>query len=121
MRALVHLSAEALADSMSLTALTFLVRHHEVVVACAKCGPAMSVVTALRRVVPTRRVVALLVSGEIALQERRLIEELLAEGTIPLVLTTEDPVAARLVNWMWLQAACIYVLPAEPGGNPLLD
>lgn len=112
MRALVHLSAEALADPSSLTALTALVRRHEVVMVCAKCGSAMGVVTALRRAIPRRRVVALLVSGEVAIQERRLIEELLAEGTVPLILTTEDPAAARLVNWVWLEAGGIYVFPA---------
>jgi hypothetical protein len=112
MRALVHLSAEALADPPSLTALTSLVRRHQVVMVCAQCGSAMSVIAALRRAIPRKRVVALLVSGEIAIQERRLIIEMLGEGIIPLVLTTEEPAAARLVNWVWLQASGIFVLPA---------
>jgi hypothetical protein len=111
MLALVHLNAEALADPPSMALLTAMARRHRLVVVCAQCGPAMGVLRALREIIPLHRLVAILVSGEVAVQERRLIHELLDEGQVPLVLSTARPPQARLVNWEWLRPAVILVLP----------
>ena len=111
MLALVHLNADALVDPQSMALLTVLARRHRLVIVCARCGPAVEVISSLREIIPRRRFVAILVNGEIAVQERRLISELLDEGQIPLVLSMAAPPAARLVNWVWLRPGIILVLP----------
>src|SRR3954464_8156420 len=111
MLALVHLNADALADPPSMALLTVLARRPRLGVVVAQCGPAMDVVRALHDIIPRRRVVAIPVSGEVAIQERRLIRELLDEGQTPLILSTARPPQARLVNWVWLRPSVILVLP----------
>jgi hypothetical protein len=111
MLALVHLNADALADPPSMALLTVMARRHRLVVVCAQCGSAMGVLRALREIIPRHRVVTLLVEGEVAVQERRLIRQLLDEGQVPLVLSTARPPQARLVNWVWLRPGVILVLP----------
>jgi hypothetical protein len=111
MLALIHLNADALADPQSMALVTVMARRHRLVVVCARCGPPMDVITSLREIIPPKRVVAILVNGEVAVQERRLISELLDEGQIPLVLSMAAPSAARLVNWVWLRPAVVLVLP----------
>src|SRR5689334_10770981 len=112
MLTLVHLLPAALADPASTTALSSLAATDELVLVCAGCSPIDGVMPALRRVLPRQHVVALLVDGEVQLHERRLIEELLDEGSVPLVFTTDEPDDTTLLNWAWLCADGSVALPA---------
>jgi hypothetical protein len=117
MLALIHLSETALTHPPSIAALADLSAEHQLVLVCARCGPAVTVTSALRRAVPRRRVVSLAVDGEVVGQERRLVEDVLAEGHIVLILTADDPAAAALlVNWFWLPADRIMRLPGADAG-----
>jgi hypothetical protein len=115
MIALVHLSPPALTDPASLAALADLARGHQLVLVCARCSPARPVIAGLRRALSGRELVAVLTDGEVPAPERRLVEQLLREGTVPLILTGDAPAAARLVNWFWLAVDRVLTLPAEPG------
>jgi|tagenome__1003787_1003787.scaffolds.fasta_scaffold20905726_2 hypothetical protein len=111
MLALVQLSGAALTDPESLTALAELAADHQLVLVCGWCGPRMPVMRRLRDTLPGRRLVAVLVTGDVVAQERRLVEELLAEQTVPLILTVDDPAFAPPANWSWLPAGRVLTLP----------
>jgi non-specific serine/threonine protein kinase len=113
MRTLVYLLPEALADPPSMAEVAVLAANDELVLVCVQYEPGRGFIPALRAAVGRQPVVALLIDGEVRIHERRLIGELLDEGKVPLILTVDDPVAARLANWMWLDADDILVLPAD--------
>jgi len=110
MIALIHLSARALAHPPSMATLAGFAEH-ELVLVCARCGPAVPAVSVLSRALSGRRVVALAVDGELVAQERRLVGQVLAEGQVVLILTADEPAAATMVNWCWLAADRIVTLP----------
>jgi hypothetical protein len=110
MLAIVHLSGAALTDRGSLATLAAVAAEHELVLVYATAVTSQ-VLPALRAALPRRQIVGLLVSGEVTAHERRLVTELLDEGAVPLILTTDDPTTARLANWAWLAADASYVLP----------
>jgi len=110
MIALIHLSERALAHPPSLATLAEFAEH-ELVLVCARCGPAVPSMPALRRALSGRRVAALAVGGELVAQERRLIAQVLAEGQVVLILTADEPTTATMVHWSWLAADRIVTLP----------
>jgi len=83
---------------------------HELVLVCA-ADLAGRVLPVLRAALPRHRVVGLLVSGEVVAHERQLVIDLLDEGTVPLILTDDDPMATGPADWGWLGADTSYVLP----------
>jgi hypothetical protein len=108
--AIVRLSDEALTDPRSISTLAEVAAVHELVLVCT-AQLAGYVLAVLRTALPRRRIVGLLVSGEIVAHERQLVTELLDEGTVPLILTSDDPAVTRLADWAWLGADTSYVLP----------
>jgi hypothetical protein len=111
MLTLVHLSVAALRDPASLTVLADLAIDHQLVLICAQGAPPQPIMARLRDALPNRRLIAVLVTGEAVAPERRLVEQLVAEGIVPLIVTADDPAAVRLVNWFWLPADRVVTLP----------
>jgi hypothetical protein len=112
MRAIVHLTREALVHPPSIAALVAMAAEHQLVLVCAQCAADVRLVRALRHALPDQHVVAVVVEGEVPVQERLLIRQILDEGALPLILTAADPAAAQLANWMWLDADGTVALPA---------
>jgi hypothetical protein len=108
--AIVHLSNEALTDRRSMSTLAAVAAVHEMVLVCA-ADLAGRVLPVLRATLPRHRVIGLVVSGEVVAHERQLVIDLLDEGTVPLILTDDDPAVTRLADWDWLGADTSYVLP----------
>jgi hypothetical protein len=113
MLALVHLSGDALKQAQSLIALAHLAADYQLVLVCAHGAPPKPVLRRLRDVLPGRRLVAVLATGELGGQDRRLVEQLLSENTVPLIITADDTTAARLVNWFWLPTDRVITLPHD--------
>jgi RecG-like helicase len=103
MLALVHLSPEALADAASLATLTSMAAEHEIVMVATRPVDAGQLVRGLRAALPRRQLVALLVDGSVVNHERRLIEELLDEGSIPLVIGLDHASILAPDEWTWLK------------------
>jgi hypothetical protein len=114
MLALIHLSLDALTDRDSLATLSALALRHDLILVCRRHFPAHPVTVNLRAALPGRRIMAMLVDGEPVGDVRRLVEESLREGAIPLLLTRDEPSATRLVNSFWLTPDRVLVLPAAP-------
>ena len=115
MLALVHVSSIALTDSPSMVRLSTLAADHRLVLVCVGHSLAMAVVSRLRRVLPSREVVTLVVDAEVAAEERMLIEELLRAGAVPLILTADMPSAELLMTGGWLAADKMLRLPKDAG------
>jgi hypothetical protein len=107
MIAIVRLSDEALTDPRSMSTLAAVAAVHELVLISATtlAGHALP---RLRAALPRRRIIGLVVAGEAVAHERQLVTELLDEGAVPLILTTDDP---ALADWAWVGADASYVLP----------
>jgi acetylglutamate kinase len=111
---LIHLSCDALGNAATVTILSTLAAEHQLVLVCAECTPQKPVLHRLRYALPGRRLVAVLVTGEVARLDRQLIKQLLDEGVTPVIMTVDDVVSARLVNWSWLGADRMIALPSDP-------
>jgi hypothetical protein len=116
MLTMVRLSGRALRDSRSMAALASFGARHELVLVGAQHLTGEGVLPALRRALPRHRLIALMVDGEVVAHERKLVEELLAEGSVPVILTPDDP-AAEPTNWIWLGADATVSLPGETVAN----
>ncbi len=114
MLAIIHLTDTALSDPRSMATLAAVAAVHELVLICPT-RLAGRVLPVLRAALPRRRVVGLLVSGEVVAHERQLVADLLDEGTVPLILTGDDPAGIDLADWAWLEADTSYVLPDSAG------
>ena len=106
---IVELSMEAFADPVSMTTVSALAAEHELILIGAHRAAIGDALPALRRALPRHEVVALLVDGGGAHHERAIVKELLDEGRVPVLLTTDDPTAASVA---WLGADARLALPA---------
>jgi hypothetical protein len=88
--------------------------HELVLVGVHHLTPADGI-SRLRRMLAPRRMVALLVDGDIPAIERALIEELLNDGVIPLLLSGCDPPPAALT--CWLSTVCQDAAPTITPGD----
>jgi hypothetical protein len=104
---IIELSAAAIADPISLRTLETMAAVEELVFVCPHDAVAGTVVPALRRALPRCQIVALLVDDGVSPCERELVKDLLEEGRVPLILTTQDP-SAELA---WLDADVRIALP----------
>lgn len=110
MLALVNLTPNALADPPSLAALATIAAEHEIVLVYPDASGASRLLPELRDALPHRQLVALLINAPPVAHERRLVEDLLDEGSIPLVITLE-PTEVVAEDWAWLAADCVLALP----------
>ena len=99
MLAIVRLSRQALDDPPSMKTLARMAAEHELVLVCG-LDSATRLVGALRRPLARYRVVVLLVGGELLRHERDLLNDLLNDGTIPVILTSCEPAAIHLARWL---------------------
>ena len=60
--------------------------------------------------------IAVLVDGATHEQERELIDGIICVGNIPLIVTTQDPAAAGVTDWVYADHAL-----SLPDGAPLLS
>jgi hypothetical protein len=111
MLALIHLSPTTFEYPAALAALTRLARQHELVLICEQRAVAHGLIATLRRALPRYRLVAMMIDGDGQCQERELVEQLLEEGSIPLILTIADH--SQPTSWQWLRADTTLVLPPE--------
>jgi hypothetical protein len=70
----------------------------------------------MRHNLPGRVVIAILVDGVAHRPERELVDGILHEGNIPLILTTRDPVAAAVTDWIRADRAV-----SLPDGAPVIS
>jgi hypothetical protein len=76
-------------------------------------------ILAAGRALAGRRLEALLVDAEVTSPERRLIQQMLGEGVVPVVFTRADLAGTLLANWVWLNPDRVVVLPRDlPAGGP---
>jgi hypothetical protein len=119
----VELSPQDFADRRAMTGLAAMAGTHELVLISSYGATAAGAVPALRRALPGRQVVALVVDGDVAPHERDLVLEVLEEGRLPLILTVGRPYA-RSLDWLdpdsvltateeWAAAGTA----ADPGGT----
>jgi hypothetical protein len=73
--------------------------QHELVLVCDH-DAAPSFVGAVRALLPRHRVVALLVDAALLRHERDLLDEILNEGSLPVVLTAGQPSAVQVSQWL---------------------
>jgi hypothetical protein len=107
---IVGLSAEAVADPPTLARLENLARTHELVLTCTHRAVGAGVLPVLRRALPGRQIVALFVDDPVAPYERELVLEILEEGRLPLIFTTQET-----SGWVdWLDADANIALTTDP-------
>jgi hypothetical protein len=99
MLAVVRLRAHALDHPPSMRTLARMAAKHELVLVCGH-ETAARLVGALRLTLGQHPVVALLVDGDLMDYERNLLQDLLNNGTIPVILTIRDPAAVQLTGWL---------------------
>jgi hypothetical protein len=109
----IELSLEALQHPPSLLTLAETAAQHEVVLVCPAHAAADGAAFALRRALPRHELVAILVDEAVAHHERRLVEELLNDGAVPLLLVFQEPAPAAVTAWLLAEARLS--LPAEAG------
>jgi hypothetical protein len=112
--AIVHLTDGALTGPRSTSTPAAVAAVHELVLICPT-RLAGRVLPVLRAALPRRRIIGSVVSGEVVAHERELVTDLLDEGTVPLILTSDDPEVAGPADWAWLGADASYVLPDSAG------
>jgi hypothetical protein len=110
MLAVVTVSPQSLAHPPSSHALRKMAADHELVLVCDH-DEAPGLICAVRTLLPRHRVVALLVDRDLVRHEHDLLEAILNEGHLPVVLTTGEPSAIQLSEW--LNADTDLVLAAE--------
>jgi hypothetical protein len=113
MLALVHLTRPSLQDPWSLAELKRLAAEHELVLIYGPLHRADRVIPALRRAMPRRDIVAIVVLDEVTRADREMIEQLLDDGVVPLVLTTDGVSTSRPENWHWLTVDAFLALPSN--------
>jgi hypothetical protein len=116
MLAIVYLSMKAFSHRGSLATLEWMARAYELVLVCPHHVAAPGFVSALRRCLPGRVVIAVLVDGAAHEQEREVIDGIIRDGDIPLIVTTQDPAAAGLTDWVYADIAL-----SLPDGAPILS
>jgi hypothetical protein len=100
MLAIVFLSMKAFSRPASSAKLARMAREYELVLVCPHDAAAHGFVSALRKGLPGRVVMAVLVDGVAHQQERELIDGILHDGNIPLIVTTRDPAASGVTDWI---------------------
>ena len=115
MLAIVCLSMTVFSQPASLAKLARMAREYELVLVCPHHAAAPGSVSALRRGLPDRVVIAVLVDGVPHRPERELIDGILHEGNIPLIVTTRHPVAAAVTDWIRADMAV-----SLPDGAPMV-
>jgi hypothetical protein len=63
-----------------------------------------------------RVVIGILVDGPTQEQEREVIDGIICDGNIPLIVTTQDPAAAGVTDWISADVAL-----SLPDGAPVLS
>src|SRR4051812_29044996 len=116
MLAIVCLSMNAFSHRASLATLSWMARAYELVLVCPHHVAAPGLVSALRRYLSGRVVIAVLVDGAAHEQEREVIDGVIRDGNIPLIVTTQDPAAARVTEWIYADIAL-----SLPDGAPILS
>jgi hypothetical protein len=99
MLAVLTVSPGSLSHPPSSQTLRTMAADHELVLVCGY-DALPGFLGAVRALLPRHRLVALLVDGEPLRHERDLIEEILSVGHVPVVLTTGQPGAAHLSEWL---------------------
>jgi acetylglutamate kinase len=117
MLVVIEWSTDAFGHEPSRRTLVEAAAEHEIVLVhpCAAVG--LGTVLSLRAMLPRHDLVSLVVAGEVARHERRLVEELLEDGAIPVLLAPEGCVAAALTGW--LNADTTIALPESRPAAPL--
>jgi RNA-binding protein YhbY len=113
MLAIVHLTTATPSDPTSLAALVRLATQHELVLICDHRAVTRGLIPAIRRTLPHHRLLAITIDDEVVRQERELVEQLLEEGSIPLILTSGDTATSRPTSWTWVGADVTMTLPPE--------
>ena len=117
MLVIVELSAAALAHRPSVERLVATVAEHEVVIVSTHGAIVDGLVSGLRAVLGSHRLVALLVDDQVQPHEREVIEEVLNEGKLPVLLTTQDPAAPELTGWLEADRRIALPAGAAPAGK----
>ena len=99
MLAVLAVSQDSLAHPASSRALRTMAAEHELVLVC-DYDAAPGLVGAVRALLPRHRVVALLVDAALLRHERDLLDQILNEGSLPVVLTTGQPTAVQVSHWL---------------------
>jgi hypothetical protein len=110
----IELSLDALQHSPSLRTLAETAAQHEIVLVCPAHAAADGAAFVLRRALPRHELVAILVDDQLADHERRLVEDLLNDGAVPLLLVTRESAPTTVTGWLKPEARLS--LPAEAGG-----
>jgi len=116
MLAIVCLSMKAFSHRASLAKLEWMARAYELVLVCPHHAAEPGSVSGLRRSLSGRGVIAVLVDGAMHEQERELIDGIIGDGNIPLIVTTQDPAAAGVTDWVSADVAL-----SLPDGAPILS
>jgi hypothetical protein len=111
--AIVFLDPITYADPISLTALARLGARDELVLVCDHRMVDNGLLAVLRRALQRYQLITLIVDGEASRQERRLVLQILNEGAIPVICTTNTSTGS-MTNWLWLGADTTVSLPTEP-------
>ena len=111
--AIVFLDPLTYADPISLRALARLGARDELVLVCDHRMVGTGLLAVLRRTLRRYQLITLIVDGEVSRQERQLVLQILNEGAIPVICTTNTSTRS-MANWLWLGADTTVSLPAEP-------
>ncbi|HET6530390.1 MAG TPA: hypothetical protein VFH03_07190 [Actinoplanes sp.] len=109
---LVDFSSDAVIDPSRLAALA---AEHEIVLFCTQEVMTTGAIRLLRTVLPRHQIVNLLIEDEVSRHERELVAEMLEEGKLPVIVSTQAGPTPSL-DWLWLGADMhLVVLPAPSG------
>ncbi len=114
MLVLIDFSSDPVIDPSRLAALA---AEHELVLFCTQEVMTTGAIRRLRTAVPRHQIVTLLIEDEVSRHERELVAEMLEDGRLPVIVSTQAGTGpAPSLDWHWLGADMHVVLSPAPSG-----
>ena len=111
---LVDFPADAIIDPPRLATLA---AEHELVLFCAHEVMTTGAIRQLRTVLPRHQIVAVLIEDEVSPHERELIVEMVEDGKLPMIISTQAATGPPpSLDWLWLGADMHLVVAPAPSG-----